>query len=54
VVSIVAVISTFAWSGERCTAVTCPMLTFLYFPKVLPGSIPGPRRRAAWPGERNA
>src|SRR5512145_2401554 len=37
-----AVTSTFPWSGERCTAFTWPMLTFLYFTKALPGSIPGP------------
>ena len=38
--SIFAVTSTFEWSEESCTAVTCPMFTSLYLMKVLPASTP--------------
>ena len=56
--SILAVTSTFEWSEESCTAVTCPMFTSLYLMKVLPASTPwaalkrmvmvGPSLRMRW------
>ena len=56
--SIFAVTSTFEWSEESCTAVTCPMFTSLYLTKVLPASTPwaalntmvmvGPSLRMRW------